>query len=368
MNEPGAYKVLGFATQGSGGDDELRLKTLLSRLPVRFYPFLKRRKLAAGWSLFRQIVKEKPRLVVMEGTGLAGGLALIAGNMVAKVPYVVSSGDAVGPFISSKAPLLGPLFTLYEKLLYRRSLGFIGWTPYLAGRALTFGAKHGMTAAGWAPFTYSEEEKGRARTRIRESLRIPEHHIVIGIVGSLNWNRRLGYCYGYELVRAVQGLARSDVTVLIVGDGSGRARLEELNGGRSRVIFTGRVSREEVPAYLSAMDMASLPQSVDQVGSFRYTTKVSEYLSVGLPIVTGRIPMAYDLEEHGMYRLPGSKPWDPVYTDSMRAFLERITREELRRKSESVTRELPVFDKERQIGKVSTFISDLLGEARGGAG
>lgn len=363
-----SLKVLGFATQGSGGDDETRLKALLSRLPVSYYPFVKRQKLKAGWSLFRQILRERPHLVVMEGTGLAGGLALIAGNLVAKVPYVVSSGDAVGPFVSSKAPVLGPLFTLYEKILYKRSIGFIGWTPYLAGRALTYGAKYGMTAAGWAPFTYTEEERRQARVRVRQAMGIPEHHIVVGIVGSLNWNSRVGYCYGYELVKAAQNLKRDDVTVLVVGDGSGRSKLEELNGGGRKVRFAGRVSREEVPMYLSAMDLASLPQSVDQVGSFRYTTKVSEYLSVGLPIVTGKIPMAYDLNEDWMYRLHGSKPWDAAYTGSMADFLERITTEEIRAKSASVPRQLPVFDKEKQIRSVGEFILDILAEARGHAG
>ena len=50
-----------------------------------------------------------------------------------------------------------------------------------------------------------------------------------------------------------------------------------------------------MPNHLAAFDLASLPQSVDGVGSFRYTTKLSEYLAAGLPIVTGQIPAAYDL-------------------------------------------------------------------------
>ena len=49
---------------------------------------------------------------------------------------------------------------------------------------------------------------------------------------------------------------------------------EEL--GRT-IILTGRVPREQVIDYLAAMDVGSLPQSVDGVGSFRYTIKLSEY-------------------------------------------------------------------------------------------
>ena len=42
---------------------------------------------------------------------------------------------------------LGPVFGLYEHVLCRLAAGYIGWTPYLAGRAMTYGTKRVMTAA-----------------------------------------------------------------------------------------------------------------------------------------------------------------------------------------------------------------------------
>ncbi|WP_248927130.1 glycosyltransferase [Paenibacillus hamazuiensis] len=359
------YKILSFATQGSGGDDENRLRALLSQIPAQFYPFEKRKKWLNFWKLLKYIFRERPHLVVMEGTGIAGGLALIFGNMLAKVPYIVSSGDAVGPFVASKVATLAPLFQWYERLLYKRSTGFIGWTPYLAGRALTYGAKYAMTAAGWAPFEFSDEQLQASRRKIREMYRIPENHIVVGIVGSLNWNKRIGYCYGYELVKAMQTLKRENVTVLIVGDGNGKSKLEQLSGERlgKNIVFTGRVPREAVPGYLASMDLASLPQSVDQVGSFRYTTKVSEYLSVGLPIVTGRIPMSYDINRESIYRIHGNKPWEPAYIHSLSELMENMTMEELQQKKAKVQRNLSIFDKESQIIGVSEFIRDILSQS-----
>jgi hypothetical protein len=52
------------------------------------------------------------------------------------------------------------------------------------------------------------------------------------------------------------------------------------------------VARDAVPDYLAAFDVASLPQSCDQIGAFRYTTKLPEYLAAKLPIVTGELPVA----------------------------------------------------------------------------
>ena len=82
-----------------------------------------------------------------------------------------------------------------------------------------------MTAAGWAPFVVSDESKRlemRAHTRAR--LGIGAETTVIGIVGSLAWNRRVGFCYGAELVGALSRLGsdQSDVVAVIVGDGNGR--------------------------------------------------------------------------------------------------------------------------------------------------
>ncbi|WP_020618762.1 glycosyltransferase [Paenibacillus daejeonensis] len=351
--------IIGFATQGSNGDDENRLRTLLSKLPVSYYPFRKDKKYKNYSNIVRLLLSERPSLIVMEGTGVFGGLALITGSVITKTPYIVSSGDSVGPFIASKYPVIGPLFNLYEKMLYKRATGFIGWTPYLTGRALTYGSNFGMTAAGWAPFHISNNDKYSARNDIRKKYGIPQTHIVVGIVGSLNWNKRIGYSYGLELIQANNRVERQDVTVMVVGDGTGRIELEKLNN-KQNVIFTGKVPREEVPLYLSAMDAASLPQSVDQVGSFRYTTKVSEYLSVGLPIITGTIPMVYDLDSRWFCKIIGANPWSERYAEGLAQFITNTSQEELKKISDEIPEEISYFNKNMQIKSVTEFVNDIM--------
>src|SRR4051794_7495315 len=227
----------------------------------------------------------------MEGTGVGGGAAVLASRLLDGRPYVVSSGDAVAPFISAVSRPLGLAASVYERALCSLSAGFIGWSPYLAGRALTFGAPRAMTAPNWA-----EPARAGRRDELREQLGIPAEAIVFGIVGSLNWTARYDYCYGYELVAAAARVDRPDVKVVVIGDGDGRDRLSRLAGDRlgESVLLPGAVPRTQVADYLQVFDVASLPQSVDGVGAFRYTTKISEYAEAGLPIVTGQIPLAYD--------------------------------------------------------------------------
>lgn len=350
-----------LSTQGSGSEDERRIVALLEDLRPRVLPFDRGHKLRSALRLLRILRRERPDAVVMEGTGIAGGIAVIAASSVLGVPYIVSSGDAVAPYLSLRSPALWPVADLYERLLCRNAAGFIGWSPYLVGRALTFGAPRGMTAPGWAPFGGASDQ-GPA---IRERLGIPPDAVVFGLVGSLAWTERRRYCYGLELVRALRRVDRHDVVVLVVGDGDGMARLREEAGpelGR-RVFLPGRVARDAVPAHLAAMDIASLPQSLDGVGNFRYTTKISEYRAAGLPIVTGQLPFAYDLDDGSIWRLPGRFPWGERYVEALATTMRSIDTNRLpRRHARSGD---PTFDRATQQRAVSRFVRDCVTAERG---
>jgi Glycosyl transferases group 1 len=352
-------RIVCFATQGTGHHEETRILELLADFEPTVLPFDRSAKPATGRALFRELRRLRPDLVVMEGTGLAGGLAVMAARLADGTPYLVSSGDAVGPYVGMSRPEFAVPAHAYERLLLGLSAGCIAWSPYLAGRALTLGAPRAMTAASWAD---SGPGSSTTREHVRGQLGIAGDALVFGIAGSLVWNPRVGYCYGHELVRALARTDRQDIHVLLVGDGSGRPEIERLahdDLGR-RVHLVGRVKRADVGEYLCGMDVASLPQSVDKVGSFRYTTKLSEYLAAGLPVVTGQIPLAYDLDDGWVWRLPGTAPWDPPYVDALAALMSSISRAEVSERSALVPREAPLFSKERQRRQVAGFVSDIL--------
>jgi glycosyltransferase involved in cell wall biosynthesis len=355
--------ILAFATQGAGGDDEKRLRDLLETLPVEFFSFTRGSRWASFRSLLQELLRDRYSLAVMEGSGIGGGAALLLARWLRGRPYVVSSGDAVGPFLKSRMPWGAPIFYLYERLLCRFAAGFIGWTPMLAGRALTFGCPRAMTATGWAPFTLPSEQRAEARARVRRSLGIDENALVFGLVGSLDWNPRVGYCYGWELVQAAgRAGSRSDICVLVAGDGDGLAELKAAAARlKARVVFPGRIPRAQVPEFLAAMDVASLPQTVDQVGSFRYTTKLSEYLAAGLPVITSRIPLSYDLNTGWLWRLPGATPWGEEFISSLAGLMRTIHVDDLVRKRSALPPH--VFDKAAQVDRVTQFIEDLLPKA-----
>lgn len=109
------------------------------------------------------------------------------------------------------------------------------------------------------------------------------------------------------------------------------------------------------------MDVASLPQSVDAVGAFRYTTKISEYKEANLPIVTSRIPAAYDLDLENCWRLPGLSPWDPVFVDALADVMAKTSIGDIERfrKTTLDTRDR-TFCKDTQVLRVTKFLEELL--------
>ncbi len=346
-------RVACFATQGPGSPDEARVRDLLAPLEPEVLAFDRSARLRGARRLARELRARAPDVVVMEGIGVGGWIALAS----ARRPYVVSTGDAVGPFHGLRGPLAGWLGERYERRLLGGSAGAIGWTPYLAGRAVTLGAPRAMSAPGWA----TDDGGGPSREELRAALGIATDALVFGLVGSLKWTPSRRYAYGLELVRAIRAVDRDEVVVLVVGDGTGRERLAaeagDLLGGR--VLLPGAVPRAQVMAHLRAMDVLSLPQSTDAVGALRYSTKLPEYLSAGRPVVTGQIPLAYDLGGDWLWRLPGDAPWSPEYVGALAQLMRTIAPPELERRAAAVPRELELFDRARQQRAAAAFVSDV---------
>jgi glycosyltransferase involved in cell wall biosynthesis len=85
--------------------------------------------------------------------------------------------------------------------------------------------------------------------------------------------------------------AVAEASLLLVGDGAERPRLEELTrrkGLHERVVFTGTVSHDEVPSHIGAMDVAVLT-APPNVGFHYSPLKLKEYMACGRAIVAPRL-------------------------------------------------------------------------------
>lgn len=114
----------------------------------------------------------------------------------------------------------------------------------------------------------------------------------IGLIGSSVWSPRLGLCYGWDLVELIGLLRDAPVKAVMIGDGSGIAKLRDRAaalGVADRVMFTGRLPYQELPAWLSAMDVCLSTQTNDLPGQVRTTGKLPLYLAAGRYILASRV-------------------------------------------------------------------------------
>ena len=142
------------------------------------------------------------------------------------------------------------------------------------------------------------------------------------------------------------------------------ARLRSVAGEflGARIRLPGPVALDEVLPCLAAFDVAALPQSTDGVGAFRYTTKLSEYASARLPVITSRIPVAYDLGFDWMWRLPGRGPWEKTYINALVRLLETLDTPQIEAHRKAIPQQLEAFNCQIQIARVTAFIDELLEE------
>jgi glycosyltransferase involved in cell wall biosynthesis len=111
---------------------------------------------------------------------------------------------------------------------------------------------------------------------------------VIGFVGSLKpWHGTETLCKAFHALHA----AVPHTHLLLIGDGPEREALWEYvisNNIKDAVTFTGNVSYNSIPNYISAMDITVAPYNPSE--NFYFSPiKIFEYMIMGKPIIAGRI-------------------------------------------------------------------------------
>jgi glycosyltransferase involved in cell wall biosynthesis len=130
---------------------------------------------------------------------------------------------------------------------------------------------------------FSREPGGRA---VRERLGL-DGKTVFGFVGFF-LKVKTWHALEWFLPAFIEAVGdRPDVVLMLVGDGPGRAELEEIGraaGFEDRLVFTGEVANAEMPDCLDAMDAGVIPHT----NEYRSPIKMFEYMAAGKPILAPR--------------------------------------------------------------------------------
>ncbi|MCS6815885.1 MAG: glycosyltransferase [Blastocatellia bacterium] len=238
------------------------------------------------WALFRW----RPRVVYVMDMAASGVMAAIVYKTATRARVIIDTGDVISALARTLGrgwvgqrltELLECLSVRVADLLVVRGHGHREWL-----------ARHGITRVEVIPdgvdtrvFRPLSVESLRRRLNM-------EGKLVVGVVGSLHWSPRMGFCYGWELIEALARARDVPLVGVIVGDGSGLPILKErarAAGVADRVHFIGRVPLEQLPAYINLMDVCLSTQTNDLVGETRTTGKLPLYLACGRFVVASRV-------------------------------------------------------------------------------
>lgn len=281
--------------EGAAGDMGQRVgwaHRLRALLPTAAYELL---ELGYSWVAYRRlravVLAFKPDVLYERYN-----LFMVAGVLLARrfrIPYLV---EVNAPLAQERAAYGGlalvRLAHWSERLVWRRADRVFVVTAVLGQHVTSQGvdpARVIVTPNGINPEHFAQApapQQAKAALGWSDAL-------VLGFTGFVrDW-------HGVDHV--IRWLARPQTSpqarLLVVGDGPARPDLERLAkevGVEDRVRFTGVVSRQQVPAFVAAFDIALQPAVV----SYASPLKLFEYLALGKAIVAPRQPNIQEILEH----------------------------------------------------------------------
>jgi glycosyltransferase involved in cell wall biosynthesis len=233
-------------------------------------------------------------------------------SRIFKIPYIQEKSEY--PFVLLKKTLYGRMYAyFYVTCLYKLFDGMIIMTNPLLEYFKSRVRKNAKLIV--VPMTVEPKRFTDNKSKINESSRY------IAYCGSLAGNKD-----GIPiLIDAFKRIADKfeHVKLYIIGNGAGSDDLEKLKAQVSRlnlegkVVFTGKVHRDDIPQYLcnaSALALAR-PSGLQSHGGF--PTKLGEYLSTGNPVAVTNVGEISSYLADGMNAFIAEP-------DSVEAFAEKL--------------------------------------------
>jgi glycosyltransferase involved in cell wall biosynthesis len=181
--------------------------------------------------------------------------------------------------------LFSRLIFLAEKYVYKNATGVSANNPAMAKYCMSMGAEAKRISVDLPPIDLDHFSRASGhRTEIRNSLGLYENHQVILYMGSFFYFSGLP-----EFVREFAKSASSNQRLVLIGGGEQEGELRKLVADfalSEKVIFTGFVSFQDLPRYLSAADVAINTMHRSLVSNAAFPNKVIQYMASALPVVS----------------------------------------------------------------------------------
>jgi glycosyltransferase involved in cell wall biosynthesis len=185
--------------------------------------------------------------------------------------------------------MFSPLIKQVERFVYRESEVLSANNSAMEKYTVELSKRKSPTVVHLPPLDLKHFENPVRDIGLRQSLGIHPHEKVIVYMGS--------FFYFSGLVEVLKEFAKissvdDNVKLLLLGGGDQFDELLNLSRNldlTEKVIFTGFISYQELPKYLSLADVAINPLKPVLVSNAAFPHKVLQYLAVGLPVVSTKL-------------------------------------------------------------------------------
>ncbi len=212
-----------------------------------------------------------------------------------KVPVLFRALDVSHKIRSS---FLAPIIKWVEKRIYKNTDLLSANNPAMVKYCEKLSKRTGQTVVHFPPLDLSHFQNSSRDLALRSALGIAEGDQVIVYMGS--------FFYFSGLRDALDEFAKvsktsSNLKFLLVGGGEQDSELRQrvaTLGLTEKVIFTGFVSYQDLPRYLSIADVAVNTLEPTLVANVAFPNKVLQYMAAGLPVVSTKLDGLYSVFEN----------------------------------------------------------------------
>lgn len=252
-------------------------------------------KLQTTSNFIKKVIREKPQCLYILQPGYVNSIPGLLAKALFKTKIIIDIGDIayeVAKLTGDRTFIALTITKIIEKLLWKLSDVIIvrGFYHKLYFDKLGYKNVHfipdGIDTATTKPVENVKE--------LRKQFGL-ENCFTIGVMGSINWSKKLQMCYGWEIIEAIKLLKDLQVKGVIIGDGNGIPILKEKAKEYKiydKIVFTGRIRHEELPEYLNLIDVCISTQTNNIVGWLRTTGKLPIYLACNKYILTTKVGSA----------------------------------------------------------------------------
>jgi glycosyltransferase involved in cell wall biosynthesis len=188
------------------------------------------------------------------------------------------------PLYRKRSSILKPLAHIMDRMIFRSADGFIAVSTYLKNHLISLGVDREkiivLTNAA-DPKKFDSDIEGY---HVRKKLGFDKKKVVGFVGGFYPWHGLDMLLDSFKEIKKEFNHA----VLLLIGDGPLRGKLEQkIKGGtiEKDVVFLGVIPQESLPEYISAFDIAVMPDS-NEYGS---PMKIFEYMAMAKPVIAPRL-------------------------------------------------------------------------------